>query len=344
MSKINYFFIFFFSFLSGAFSAEETMTLTTYYPAPHAVFKTLKLNPSQCSLLDVPCLPSEEGEMCYNKAGLLLICNGTNWVAAPGGRIEKEEHWTYNEGGGFLGTSHYFNTALGNVRIGSGDSSPPEDSKGPGGYLEVNDIWLQNDCELLSELVTTYYWEKSPLNPNDIYNTNTGNVAIGLYLDEQLPTAKLDMFHSLVVINNLGEPLFRFGHPFDSGRRPRRIGDILLGIGTSNPLTELDLRGKLRIEDGTQRDQRVLASDSSGLAVWKELASIPLDPGGKASGGFYGWCREKNGDVKSDYPPKLPAIAVRDRGKDRCSCGPGYLLKRMGNEFGGQIFYACYKD
>lgn len=44
-----------------------------------------------------------------------------------------------------------------------------------------------------------------------------------------------------------------------------------VGIGTSSPTEKLDVRGKLKLVDGTQGKGRILTSDPSGVAKWKYL-------------------------------------------------------------------------
>ena len=48
-----------------------------------------------------------------------------------------------------------------------------------------------------------------------------------------------------------------------------------VGIGTASPQTKLDVSGNIKITDGTQGAGKVLTSDSSGLATWKD----PIPPG-----------------------------------------------------------------
>ncbi len=50
-------------------------------------------------------------------------------------------------------------------------------------------------------------------------------------------------------------------------------GNVLVsgnvGIGTTNPSSKLDVRGKVRIVDGSQAAGRVLTSDANGVATWQ---------------------------------------------------------------------------
>lgn len=54
-----------------------------------------------------------------------------------------------------------------------------------------------------------------------------------------------------------------------------------VGVGVLNPTAKLDVAGKIKMVDGTQALNKVLASDAVGLASWKTLAEL----GGGGSGG-----------------------------------------------------------
>ncbi len=48
-----------------------------------------------------------------------------------------------------------------------------------------------------------------------------------------------------------------------------------VGIGTASPGAKLDISGNIKIADGTQGTDKVLTSDASGVARWKD----PIPPG-----------------------------------------------------------------
>jgi hypothetical protein len=45
-----------------------------------------------------------------------------------------------------------------------------------------------------------------------------------------------------------------------------------IGIGTLSPLNRLDIRGTIRIADGTEGDGKILMSDAAGVAKWTNIA------------------------------------------------------------------------
>jgi len=49
-----------------------------------------------------------------------------------------------------------------------------------------------------------------------------------------------------------------------------------VGIGTASPDTTLHVAGKLKYQDGTQADKRILTSDADGNASWQELSAAGL--------------------------------------------------------------------
>jgi len=59
--------------------STETITLTTYYPAPHGVYRELRLYPhSTSSVCDAAHLETE-GTLVYTDTGQLRYCDGTAW-------------------------------------------------------------------------------------------------------------------------------------------------------------------------------------------------------------------------------------------------------------------------
>jgi len=70
------------SLSSFAFS-QETYTITTYYPSPYGVYKTLRLYPNNDAAAGDTC--TKAGEMTYHQAtNTVLFCNGTQWQALGG--------------------------------------------------------------------------------------------------------------------------------------------------------------------------------------------------------------------------------------------------------------------
>lgn len=71
------------------FAAAEELTITTYYPSPNGVYKTLRLFPSAISMP-----PCNEGELTYNNVSGqqrgLYFCNSAN----------QWQQFTYGSAGG----------------------------------------------------------------------------------------------------------------------------------------------------------------------------------------------------------------------------------------------------
>ncbi len=76
--------------------------------------------------------------------------------------------------------------------------------------------------------------------------------------------------------------LFVNGHA-DFNSTLSTVGAI--GVGVLNPTAKLDVAGKIKMVDGTQGQNKVLASDATGLASWKNLSEIG---GGNGGGGNNG--------------------------------------------------------
>ncbi len=117
-------------------------------------------------------------------------------------------------------------------------------------------------------------------NGNDISNTNTGNVGIGI----ATPPANLKLNVAGKFAPDWGnnaDASYRFGDGTENtglsspnpneitvitnGSESVRINGIgRVGIGTSNPQAKLDVNGSVRINDGTQGAGKVLTSDGFG--------------------------------------------------------------------------------
>lgn len=66
-----------------AFAVDETFTITTYYPSPYGVYKTLRLYPTDDILPTVSC---NNGEMYYdNSENKFYGCSNTVWVELGSG-------------------------------------------------------------------------------------------------------------------------------------------------------------------------------------------------------------------------------------------------------------------
>lgn len=94
-------------------ATEETITLTTYYPAPYGVYNEMKLYPHSPSV--TPCSPTQEGLMYYDSIAHALrvcmcadppTCSTYSWVDTTG-------YWTLS------GSNLYPNDTSWNVGIGT---------------------------------------------------------------------------------------------------------------------------------------------------------------------------------------------------------------------------------
>ena len=118
MKKIILVFIFNLFLSIAAFAQSnytESLTITTYYPAPYGVYRNLKLNPS-----NEPTNGVDRGVMYYNDTeNVIKFRNDTTWVNVTGG------------GGGYWVLSGNSLTTTGsNYNIGIGTTNP-------GAMLEV---------------------------------------------------------------------------------------------------------------------------------------------------------------------------------------------------------------
>jgi hypothetical protein len=142
---------------------EESITITTYYPSPYGVYRTMRLSPS--SRPD----SCQEGELYYD--------DGT-------GSYDAGLYWC--------------------------DDTPAWQAFGGGGF-----------------------WAVSPSDPNDIYNTNTGNIGIGT----ASPGAKLEVLSSDtsvgVDIINATSGAIRYGLTVQASGATSGIGVAAFGHGPS---------------------------------------------------------------------------------------------------------------
>ncbi len=147
--------VFIFSICSVAFlsAADETLTITTYYPSPYGVYKTLRLYPNDTIDPTAASCPNR-GEMYFDDSdGKLYVCSGASgsatWQSAGGGG-----YWTKNG-------NNIYNNNTGTVGIGI-------DPAAYGGYkLAVNGASYLNGALTVN----------GSLQVNSSINTG-GNVAI----------------------------------------------------------------------------------------------------------------------------------------------------------------------
>ncbi|MBM3248566.1 MAG: hypothetical protein FJZ10_04000 [Candidatus Omnitrophica bacterium] len=110
-----------FIFLSSSFCfAQETVTITTYYPAPYGVYQQMRLFPVNGNAFT--CDATHRGEMYYHddtapRAAGLYYCNGTSWMAAGGGG-----NWTLDTAS--TPNNLYLSAPDANTQVGIGVANP----------------------------------------------------------------------------------------------------------------------------------------------------------------------------------------------------------------------------
>jgi hypothetical protein len=73
-----------FVFVTFAFAQEEKITISTYYPSPYGVYKTLRIFPSDDIDIGAPC--QNDGEVIYDDSeNRAYICSNGAWTALGGG-------------------------------------------------------------------------------------------------------------------------------------------------------------------------------------------------------------------------------------------------------------------
>lgn len=74
--------------VSTAFAKDENISITTYYPSPHAAYKTVRLYPTT---VPSTCVAAAEGTVYYNSTvNRLMVCTAASdgtygWKVVPGG-------------------------------------------------------------------------------------------------------------------------------------------------------------------------------------------------------------------------------------------------------------------
>jgi len=133
---------------------------------------------------------------------------------------------------------------------------------------------------------------------NNIYNSNTGNVGIGVLI----PQYKLDVNGRIRVkalpnqLNSTAGIWFAKENENGSGAFVGNENDSIvgiyaddgagwsfrmnmkngkIGIADANPVARLSIGGNIKIADGTQGIGKVLTSDANGVAGWQTLPPVP---------------------------------------------------------------------
>lgn len=94
---------------SSSFVFAEGITITTYYPSPYGVYKTLRLFPNNDAAVGDAC--TKAGEMFYRQSSnQILFCDGSIWKAIG------DSFWAAGTGANI---NDIYNTNTGNVGIGT---------------------------------------------------------------------------------------------------------------------------------------------------------------------------------------------------------------------------------
>lgn len=336
MKKRGYFFLTLFLFTSGVYAEEETLSISTYYPAPYGVYNTLRIMPSSQPLLGV----REEGEIYFNSSNhLLYIWDGSAWVESPGNSGGAGgNYWRPTGGSGEIYYNDPFGGDLSNggFRVGNvGIGRPPlAKSSTDAGYVDVADIWLRSGDDWAINFIQGY-WAVSPFDSNDIYNLNSGNVGISTgTIDSKLTIGTHMNGGQLEIENASGTPIF-----FASSTHTFLP---FVGIGTEDNSygLDLDINGSFRLNNGAQQAGYRLTQIAGGFATWQPpIAPAITEP---QPGGLYGWCRKGSGPCSNaeETAAKSPCQCIKDSSP---SCLSGYTIRRM-RAAPGPAFYACYKN
>ncbi|MBU2541148.1 MAG: tail fiber domain-containing protein [Candidatus Omnitrophica bacterium] len=115
----------FFFHSASSFAATEQLSITTYYPAPHGVYKELTLYPNDDFATGAACAANEEGTLrYYNTGDQILVCDGATFTWQPLTGL-----WTQN------GTDIHPNDLTWQVGIGTNTPEFKLDLNNDGGII-----------------------------------------------------------------------------------------------------------------------------------------------------------------------------------------------------------------
>jgi hypothetical protein len=247
-------FFFFFLFLPLPIFSQETITITTYYPAPYGVYRVLRLHPTTAiDPTTSPCNTTNEGDIFYyNFDNTLYFCDGSNWQSLAG-------FWTQSD------SNLYPNDPAWNVGIGTTN---------PAGYRLRVAGTIGGDNRFSVSYPTT-----------NVYDDATSNSPYSRVNADSLHTNGLGVGQIFIEGRAIdANTWIAIGNGLAGGQSPQdvKIGNNneiyvdtstnRVGIGTASPTTKLDINGQIRIRGGSPADGRVLTSDADGLAVWDDFS------------------------------------------------------------------------
>jgi hypothetical protein len=192
---------------------SETLTITTYYPAPYGVYRNLRLHPSI-----EPTTGVDRGVMFYNNSSdSLEIYTNSGWVNLTGGGGGGGGYWAED-----AATHYIHNTNSGGKTYITG----PGDANGE--ILEVDGDMRVKDKNGSTLLYLTR-----------LAGTDTTGISFGTWTGPQ------DRFHIGIIDS---PPRFRIDDGTTDFLNVNNIGNV--GIGTTSPSVKLDVNGVMRLAPG----------------------------------------------------------------------------------------------
>lgn len=303
--------------------AEENITFTTYYPSPSGVYKGLRLAP-----LGSPPASCQEGEIYYDDSigeEKLKVCDNTsNWVPLTAGG-SSGVYW--KDSGDNIYNAVNLNT--GHAGAACCASGPPI------GHLYVNDAYLRDAGKWASDYIKACHWKvgfSGGFSNPFLYNSETedgpgGKVGIGTNTPDARLTVKDDASSIYVLYVDYDGPSYAALSVKDDGS---------VGLGTNSPTAKLEVVGNIRIADASEGTDRLLTSDSTGLATWQTPAQGDTRP----PQGLYGYCEEPGSPPRCNYDD-IASLPASCGNTNRCECPATYDLVETDNP--GPRRYTCYK-
>lgn len=171
-----------------------------------------------------------------------------------------------------------------NGKVGIGTSTPGENGNNPYARLDIRDETGENSD--IQQLVAgggipAITWAQQagtlaapqPITPGSVFGRLDGNYYTATGYSQGSSRAASIFFRAdtLVDAGNPGSIYFATARYGETIPRTNLIikhnGNV--GIGTQNPEARLDVRGNIKIVDGTQGSGKVLTSDANGNASWQ---------------------------------------------------------------------------
>jgi len=190
---------------------SEQLTITTYYPSPYGVYKTLRLFPQELASGD-PC--TNAGEMAYSNSAnpnQVLVCNGSTWNPLGGtGQVTIKEITSpvYTCHGWYCaaGDANYSASCPDGYRcytfdLTSDDNKPPTGAQYATVFVTLSaNVYVCNACE-----------KRLYLNNNPIF-INNGAMVTGTYTLTMMGKGALQLDASGNPYNNKLTVRLRYGY------------------------------------------------------------------------------------------------------------------------------------